>query len=86
MKVLQEVWTEYYPSGAYWNPTRVIKDNRIMPYEEDKINFTFSMDDAATANVTVRLLFRRATKELMDQKGWDVQDLPMEELHLILEK
>jgi len=86
MKVLQELWTEFYPSGAYWNPTRVLEDNRLMPFEEDKIDHTFSMADANDANITVRLLFRRATKELMDQKGWDVKDIPMEELRLTLEK
>ncbi len=30
----------------------------------------------------VTLLFRRAFKELMDQKGWEVPDIVMEELQL----
>jgi hypothetical protein len=29
--------------------------------------------------VEVTLLFRRAFKELMDQKGWDVPDIVMEQ-------
>jgi hypothetical protein len=29
--------------------------------------------------VKVRLLLRRAFKELMDQKGWDMDDILMEE-------
>lgn len=28
-KVLEELWTEVSPSGAYWNPTRVLSDNRL---------------------------------------------------------
>jgi hypothetical protein len=28
-KILEELWTEISPSGAYWNPTRLISDNRI---------------------------------------------------------
>ena len=30
-----------------------------------------------TITIGVRLLFRRAYKELMDQKGWDVPDIVM---------
>jgi hypothetical protein len=29
--------------------------------------------------ITVNLLFRRAFKELMDQKGWDAPDILMEQ-------
>ena len=28
-RVLAELWTEISPSGAYWNPTRALSDNRI---------------------------------------------------------
>ena len=27
--ILQEVWTQVQPSGAYWNPTRVVEDTRL---------------------------------------------------------
>jgi len=86
MKVLQEIWTEYYPSGAYWNPTRVMSDNRLIPFEEDKLFFSFSLADAESIEVRVRLMFRRATKELMDQKDWDVPDILMEQVNLSLQK
>jgi len=86
MKVLQEIWTEFYPSGAYWNPTRVMSDNRLIPFEEDKLFFSFSLADAESIEVRVRLMFRRATKELMDQKDWDVPDILMEQVNLSLQK
>ena len=28
-KILQEQWTGVSPTGAYWNPTRVLSDNRL---------------------------------------------------------
>ncbi len=86
MKVLQEIWTDFYPSGAYWNPSRVMSDNRLMPFEEDQLFFSFSLADAESIEVSVRLMFRRATKELVDQKGWDVPDILMEQVNLSLEK
>jgi len=86
MKVLQEIWTEIYPSGSYWNPTRILSDNRLMPFEKDNSTFVFNMGNSNSAKIQVRLLFRRATKELMDQKGWDVPDILMEETTLIVER
>jgi len=85
MKVLQEIWTEVYPSGAYWNPTRLLSDNRLKPFIADHSSFSFELADAESVNITVRLLFRRATKELMDRKGWDVPDILMEEVKFSLD-
>ncbi len=82
MKVLQEIWTEFYPSGAYWNPTRVLDDTRLFPFDSDRNSFTFALDDSQTAEIRVRLLFRRAPAELMSQKGWNVPDILMEEILL----
>lgn len=86
MKVLQEIWTENYPSGAYWNPTRTLSDNRLMPFVLDTNTFVFEMGDSSSAEISVRLLFRRATKELMDQKGWDAPDILMEETTILVER
>ena len=85
MKVLQELWTEVYPTGSYWNPTRTMSDNRLSPFETDTSAYTFDISGSKNVIVNIRLLFRRATKELMDQKGWDVPDILMEEINLIME-
>jgi hypothetical protein len=82
MKVLQELWTQIYPSGSYWNPTRILSDNRLMPFEKDENNFTFIIENAGSINITISLYYRRATMQLMDQKGWDVPDILMEEIYL----
>lgn len=81
-KILQEIWTEITPSGAYWNPTRIKSDNRLAAFETDTSSYTFVLDSDGEANIRVSLLFRRAFKDMMDQKSWDVPDILMEEIIL----
>ncbi|MBM3124741.1 MAG: carboxypeptidase regulatory-like domain-containing protein [Chloroflexi bacterium] len=79
-KILMELWTEITPSGAYWNPTRVLSDNRIPAMDSDTTTYIFSAPPDGRSNIRVRLLYRRAFKELMDLKDWDVPDIVMEEV------
>jgi hypothetical protein len=83
-KVLQELWTEVAPTGAYWNPTRVLSDNRIPAMGSDTTTYAFAAPDEGGVGVDVRLVFRRAYIELMDQKGWDVPDIVMAQQSLTL--
>jgi len=78
-KILMELWTEITPTGAYWNPARVVSDNRLAAFESDTTAYTSALPESGEAVVRVTLLFRRAFKELMDQKGWAVADISMEE-------
>jgi len=78
-KVLEELWTETSPSGAYWNPTRIASDNRIAAFETATSSYTFAAPEEGDVEVRVLLLFRRAFKNLMDQKSWNVPDILMEE-------
>jgi hypothetical protein len=82
-KVLEELWTEVSPTGAYWNPTRVLDDNRLSAFVTDTSVYTFAAPTGGEVTVKVTLLFRRAFKELMDQKGWDVPDIVMEQAALL---
>ena len=77
-KVLEELWTEVSPTGAYWNPTRVLSDNRLAAFATDSSAYTFAAPAEGQANVEVTLLFRRAFYELIQQKGWDVPDIVMD--------
>jgi hypothetical protein len=78
-KILQELWTEVSPTGSYWNPTRILSDNRIPAMGSDKTTYTFkTREPLKTAKVSVTLLYRRAFIEIMDQKGWAVPDIVME--------
>lgn len=78
-KVLEELWTEISPSAAYWNPTRVLSDNRLAAFATDSSSYNFAAPDEGEVKVEVTLLFRRAFIEMMDQKGWDVPDIVMEQ-------
>jgi len=84
-KVLEELWTEISPSGAYWNPTRVLSDNRLAPFVTDRSIYIFAAPAEGAASVKVTLLFRRAYIELMDQKGWEVPDIVMAQQSLVVD-
>ena len=84
-KILEDLWTEITPSGSYWNPTRLISDNRITAMETAKSKYTFSAPEQGEATISVKLLYRRAFIELMDQKGWDVPDILIAEETIYLD-
>ncbi|HET7010614.1 MAG TPA: carboxypeptidase regulatory-like domain-containing protein [Anaerolineales bacterium] len=77
-RTLQELWTEVSPTGAYWNPTRLLSDTRLAALAEDVSRYTFADASDRKITVRVRLIFRRAFIELMQQKGWDLPDTSME--------
>jgi mono/diheme cytochrome c family protein len=81
-KILQELWTEVTPSGAYWNPTRIVNDNRLAAFEPDTSSYRFKLESVNEATIHIRLIFRRAFIEMMDQKSWDAPDILMEELFI----
>ncbi len=70
-KTLQEIWTEVTPSGAYWNPSRILEDTRIPALASDRSIYVFAPAEGAVS-VKVRLLYRRAFPTLIAQKGWEV--------------
>jgi hypothetical protein len=83
-KVLEELWTEVSPTGAYWNPTRVLSDNRIPALGSDNTTYTFAVRSDADVSIDVVLLFRRAFIDLADQKGWSDADIQMAEENLTM--
>lgn len=76
-KILEERWTGVSPTGAYWNPTRIVSDNRLAALSTDSSRYVFAAPETGAIRVEVTLLFRRAFIELMDQKGWNVPDITM---------
>ncbi len=90
-KVLQELKAgpvpkiPVIPTGAYWNKTQIVSDNRIAAFASDNSTYTFRTPENGTTGVTVTLLFRRAFIELMDQKGWDTPDIIMAQQSISLE-
>ena len=55
-----------------------VSDSRLAAFAMDTSVYAFDVPDDP-ARVDVVLLFRRAFRELMDQKGWDVPDILMEQ-------
>jgi len=78
------IWTEVSPTASYWNPTRVLSDNRIAAHESDTTTYSFVAPESGAVEVNVRLLFRRAFIELAAQKGWVDEDILMADTSLTL--
>ena len=83
-KILIETWTEISPTGAYWNPTRVVSDNRLRAMARHESRYVFAAPAGGPLTVHVRLLYRRAFIDLMEQKGWETPDILMEEQTLVV--
>jgi len=84
-KILEELWTEIYPSGAYWAQTRIIEDTRLAAFEIDKSSYKFDVsEDPEDYSIIVKLLYRRAFFDLMEQKGWNTPDIEMESVTIEL--
>ncbi len=76
-KLLKEKWTEVFPTGAYWNHTELVSDNRLAAFASDTSTYAFDPPKKGKVQVTVTLLYRRAFIQLMEQKKWDVPDIIM---------
>jgi len=83
-RVLAELWTEISPTGAYWNPTRLVSDNRLAPFASDASEYVFDLPDGGEAAIAVRLVYRRAYRSLADQKSWNIPDILMEEITIVV--
>lgn len=78
-KVLRDDWTGETPTTAYWRPVTVVEDTRLAALATDTTRYTFDLPAGQTANVSVKLVFRRAFQQLAQQKGWNDPDILMEE-------
>lgn len=78
-KILEQLWTEVVPTGAYWTQTRLVEDTRLPALETKKARFIFDTLDDAAVSVEARLVFRRAFYDLMQQKDWETPDILMEQ-------
>jgi hypothetical protein len=77
-KLLKEKWTEVFPTGAYWNHTELVSDNRLAAFAADTSAYAFAPPaGGGKTAITVTLLYRRAFINLMEQKNWDVPDIVM---------
>jgi hypothetical protein len=86
-KVFEELWTEVFPTAAYWNPTILREDTRVPALGKDVSYYDFrSVEARYPIAITAKLIFRRAFKPLSDIKRWRDPDILMEEVTTRLEK
>jgi hypothetical protein len=83
-KILEDEWTGKSPTGAYWRDIRLVEDTRLAALATDVSQYIFDAPAEGPTTVEVRLVFRRAFLELMEQKGWDDPDIVMEEETLVV--
>jgi hypothetical protein len=79
MKVLRDDWTQEAPTAAYWRPVTLLEDTRLPALATDATQYTFDLPAGQTAEVKVKLVFRRNYQKLMQEKGWTDADILMEE-------
>lgn len=70
--------THQSPAASYWNNTGYIfptqdgknSDTRLAPGDPQVSNYSFAVPDFGEIHITVRLIYRYAFFDLMDQKDW----------------
>jgi hypothetical protein len=81
-KVLKELWTEVSPTGAYWNHTALVSDNRLAAFQADESIYTFAAPAQGSISVRASLYYRRAYRQIAEWKGWQDPDILMEQVSL----
>lgn len=75
-KILEEAWTGIIPTVAYWNPTVLREDTRIAALARDSSTYDFEAPPrGGPVQVTGKLVFRRAFRDVIRRKAWDVPDM-----------
>jgi hypothetical protein len=83
-KLLIELWSKVFPTGAYWNHTEIVSDNRLAAFAKDVSSYSFIKPASGNTEVTVTLLYRRAFKNIVDWKKWDTPDIVMAQKKVML--
>ena len=78
-KVLRDDWTGETPTAAFWRPVTIVEDNRIKAMATDTTKYVFAAPSKQAVTIKVKLLYRRSFYALMQQKGWNDPDIPMED-------
>jgi hypothetical protein len=76
--LLVEEGTNISPTAAYWNQIRYAvttdngknSDTRLVPGEKQSSSYSFTVPDFGEMHINVKLIYRYAFFDLMDQKDW----------------
>ena len=85
-KVLRDEWTGETPTAAYWRPVTIVEDSRLAALATDTTQYTFDLPAGMSAQVNVKLFFRRTFQEIAQQKGFTDPDILMETTTIPVEK
>ena len=75
-KVLED--TDGNQPVPYWRVTRIAYDTRLKPDQVDRQEFTFRNADGASLHA--RLIYRRFSKQVADEKGWVDNEILVQEV------
>jgi hypothetical protein len=79
--ILKDKDTNLAPSFAYWNPVETAwqgADTRLVPGVPVQSIYAFAAPYDRSAKITARLIYRKAFKNVVDKKGWRLDDLDVE--------
>lgn len=82
--ILEEVWTGISPTGAYWNPTRIVEDTRLPALATSQTQYVFAASDHAPFHINVHVVLRRAFADIMESKGWTMPDMPVARTEIVM--
>jgi hypothetical protein len=79
--ILKDKDTNLAPSFAYWNPVEDAwqgADTRLVPGVPAQSVYSFAAPYDRWATITARLIYRKAFKNVVDKKAWQLTDLDVE--------
>jgi hypothetical protein len=86
--ILKDKDTNLAPSFAYWNPVETAwqgADTRLVPGVPVQSIYAFAAPYDRWARITARLIYRRAFKNVVDQKDWPKENLDIQVTQTIMD-
>ena len=86
--ILKDKDTNLAPSFAYWNPVEDAwegADTRLVPNVAAQSVYSFAAPYDRSATITAKLIYRKAFKNVVDKKGWQLGDLDVKVTEAIVE-
>lgn len=85
-KIIKDKNSGETPTAAFWREAAVVADTRLQPFAPAQSRYTFAAPAATNATVQVKLIYRRAFQQLMEQKGWSDPDIMLHQTQLTVKK
>ncbi len=67
--LLKDKDTNSMPTNAYWNPTELVSDTRLVPGVPVESGYSFIAPSNGSVTITVRLIYRNVLLDIASQKG-----------------